>query len=175
MYKRQLTVLSIKGLQVLQHSTFASFRLISKQVNLPTQSSRQTFVYGQNLRFLSDHLKYSLTYFDSEKADQHYMADNKFVCDYAKRGTASCKKCKQKIDKTLLRIAKVVPNPFGDGEGEMKQWFHPACIFETFQRARATTKIIQSLDDIEGSGDLKPEDKDLINKLITGKLFGIKD
>lgn len=43
--------------------------------------------------------------------------DPKFACEYAKRGTAACKKCKSKCDKGELRIAKVVPNFFHDGEG----------------------------------------------------------
>lgn len=43
----------------------------------------------------------------------------KFACDYAKRGTAGCKKCKAKCEKGALRIAKVVPNFFHDGEGEL--------------------------------------------------------
>ncbi|KAK7476103.1 hypothetical protein BaRGS_00032657 [Batillaria attramentaria] len=94
------------------------------------------------------------------------MADNKYVVGYAKLGTSSCKKCKQKIDKGALRIGKVVANPFGDDGGDMKQWFHPACIFETFLRARATTKKIEDPDDVEGFGDLEQTDKDTINQLI---------
>jgi hypothetical protein len=97
------------------------------------------------------------------------MADNRYVVGYAKLGTSSCKKCKQKIDKGGLRIGKVVANPFGDDGGDMKQWFHPSCIFETFVRARATTKKIEEPDDMEGFGDLKQEDKDAINQLIDGK------
>ncbi|XP_064610448.1 DNA ligase 3-like [Liolophura sinensis] len=94
------------------------------------------------------------------------MAENKFIIGYAKLGTSSCKKCKQKIAKQSLRIGKVVPNPFGDGGGDMKQWHHPACIFETFKRARASTKIIEEPDDLEGFTDLQDEDKKLVNKLI---------
>ena len=44
-------------------------------------------------------------------------SSTKFACDYAKRGTAGCKKCKSKCEKGELRIAKVVPNFFHDGEG----------------------------------------------------------
>jgi hypothetical protein len=55
---------------------------------------------------------------------------------------AGCKKCKQKIPKGAVRIAKVTANPFND-EGDMKLYHHPACIFETFKKARATTKIIE--------------------------------
>lgn len=61
------------------------------------------------------------------------MADNKYCVEYAKRGTAGCKKCKQKIDKGLPRIAKIVANPFSEDGGDMKQWYHINCIFETFQ------------------------------------------
>uniref|UniRef100_A0A0K8RMA1 Putative atp-dependent dna ligase iii n=1 Tax=Ixodes ricinus TaxID=34613 RepID=A0A0K8RMA1_IXORI len=68
------------------------------------------------------------------------MADTRFCIEYAKRGTAGCKKCKAKIDKEVLRIAKIVPNPFSDSGGDMKQWFHVDCIFEQLSRARATTK-----------------------------------
>lgn len=94
------------------------------------------------------------------------MADNKYVIGYAKLGTSSCKKCKQKIDKGGLRIGKVVANPFGDDGGDMKQWYHPACMFETLQRARATTKKVEEPDDLEGFDDLKQEDKDTVNQLI---------
>lgn len=101
--------------------------------------------------------------------DTHEMADNKYVVGYAKLGTSSCKKCKQKIDKGGLRVGKVTPNPFSDDGGDMKQWFHPKCIFETFVKARATTKKIEEPEDAEGFGDLNQEDKDVIKQLIEGK------
>lgn len=96
------------------------------------------------------------------------MAENKFVVGYAKLGTSSCKKCKTKIDKGALRLGKVTPNPFSDDGGEMKQWFHPSCLFETFLRARASTKKIEDPEDMEGYGDLEQEDKEVIKKLIEG-------
>lgn len=94
------------------------------------------------------------------------MAENKFIIVYAKMGTSSCKKCKNKIEKAALRIGKVVANPFSDDGGDMKLWYHPNCIFETFLRARATTKIIEEAEDLEGFADLKKEDKDLVNNII---------
>jgi hypothetical protein len=42
------------------------------------------------------------------------MAENRYLTGYAKLGTSSCKKCKQKIDKGALRIAKLVSNPFSE-------------------------------------------------------------
>lgn len=104
--------------------------------------------------------------------NRHYctdMSENKYVVGYAKLGTSSCKKCKQKIDKGALRIGKVVSNPFGGDGGDMKQWFHPSCIFDTFLRARAATKKIEDPDDVEGFEELKQEDKDVINEFIKGK------
>lgn len=94
------------------------------------------------------------------------MSENKFIVGYARLGTSSCKKCKSKIDKGGLRIGKVVSNPFSDEGGDMKQWYHPSCMFETFKRARATTKKIEEPEDMEGFGDLQQEDKDSLNKMI---------
>lgn len=45
-----------------------------------------------------------------------------FSAEYAKRGGAACKRCKEKIDKGHLRIAKIVPNPFSDAGKDMKEW-----------------------------------------------------
>ncbi|KAL3311486.1 DNA ligase 3, partial [Cichlidogyrus casuarinus] len=42
------------------------------------------------------------------------------------------------------------------------QWYHLDCIFESFKRARSTTKKIESSDDIEGFLHLNDSDKDLI-------------
>ena len=92
------------------------------------------------------------------------MSDNKFCVDYAKR-QAGCKKCKQKIEKGEIRIAKITASPFSD-DGEMKNYHHPACIFETFKKARATTKIIEDPSDLDGWEDVKQEDKEAIMKLI---------
>ncbi|ESN98431.1 hypothetical protein HELRODRAFT_113751 [Helobdella robusta] len=89
-----------------------------------------------------------------------------FLCDYAKLGTAGCKKCKVKLEKGALRLAKVTPNPFTDGEGEMKQYFHPKCLFETFTKARSTTKVVDSPNDLQNYDSLKAEDQNLINNLI---------
>ncbi|OQR78217.1 DNA ligase 3-like, partial [Tropilaelaps mercedesae] len=83
----------------------------------------------------------------------------KFCADYAKRRMASCRKCKAKIDKGLLRIAKIVPNPFTDAGDDMKEWYHLDCIFESFQRARATTRTIEDAEDIEGFKDLEKNDR----------------
>lgn len=97
------------------------------------------------------------------------MSENKYVVGYAKLGTSGCKKCKSKIEKGGLRIGKVVSNPFSEEGGDMKQWYHPQCMFETFKRARATTKKIEEPDDMEGFGNLQQEDKDVLKKMIDGE------
>ena len=89
----------------------------------------------------------------------------RFCADYAKR-LSNCKKCKEKLAKGSLRIAKVVANPFGSDGGDMRQYYHPKCIFESFQRARATTAVIEGPGDVENWSDLQESDKDSILKLI---------
>lgn len=97
------------------------------------------------------------------------MAEQRFLVEYAKRGTAGCKKCKDKIQKGIVRIGKIVPNPFSESAGEMKEWYHVKCIFEKLERARATTKKIEDITDLEGWEELQDEDKELINKHVSGK------
>ena len=88
--------------------------------------------------------------------------------EYAKRGTAGCKKCKEKIVKGVVRIGKVVPNPFSESAGDMKEWHHVKCIFEKLEKARATTKKIEDITDLEGWEELEDEDKEIINKHVSG-------
>lgn len=94
------------------------------------------------------------------------MSEQRFLVEYAKRGTAGCKKCKEKIGKGLVRIGKVVPNPFSESAGDMKEWYHVKCIFEKLERARATTKKIEDITDLEGWEELQDEDKELVNKCV---------
>nr|BAJ98669.1 predicted protein [Hordeum vulgare subsp. vulgare] len=93
------------------------------------------------------------------------MADNRFSIDYAKLGTSGCKKCKAKIAKGELRIAKITPSPFSEGD-TMKVYHHVPCIFETFLNARATTKIIDSSTDLDGWSNISPADREIILEQI---------
>ncbi|RXN22584.1 DNA ligase 3 [Labeo rohita] len=95
------------------------------------------------------------------------MAEQRYCVEYAKRGTAGCKKCKDKIMKGLVRIGKIVPNPFSESAGEMKEWYHVKCIFEKLERARATTKKIEDITELEGWEEIQDEDKELINKHVS--------
>ncbi|XP_034746378.1 DNA ligase 3 isoform X1 [Etheostoma cragini] len=100
-------------------------------------------------------------------SNQPDMADQRFIVEYAKRGTAGCKKCKDKIQKGIVRIGKIVPNPFSESAGEMKEWYHVKCIFEKLERARATTKKIEDITDLEGWEELQDEDRELVNKHVS--------
>ncbi|XP_030761984.1 DNA ligase 3 isoform X2 [Sitophilus oryzae] len=95
-----------------------------------------------------------------------------FEIETAKNGRAGCKKCKQKCQQGDLRIAKIVPNPFGDGK--MKNWHHVDCLFDGFKKQRATTKRIESESDIIGLDALLDSDKELIREKINElhKFFG---
>ncbi len=53
-----------------------------------------------------------------------------------------------------------------EGEGELKQYYHVKCLFETFVRARATTKIIETADEIEGFTSIEEADKKEILNLL---------
>ena len=89
------------------------------------------------------------------------MTDNRYSIDYAKLGTSACKKCKTKIAKGELRIAKITPSPFSEGD-TMKVYHHVPCMFDTFLSARATTKIIESSTDLEGWQNISQADRDLV-------------
>ena len=93
------------------------------------------------------------------------MGENRFSIDYAKLGTSSCKKCKSKIGKGEIRIAKVTPSPFSEGD-TMKVYHHVPCIFETFLHARATTKIIESSTDLDGWSNISTADRDMVLEQI---------
>ena len=50
----------------------------------------------------------------------------------------------------------------------MRQYHHVKCMFDTFVRARATTKIITEPDDIRGFDDLEESDQMDISQTIDG-------
>ena len=99
------------------------------------------------------------------------VEEKPFLVEYASQGRAKCKTCKQQIEKSSTRIGKLVSNPFSEDGGMMKQWFHVPCIFDTLSRARATTKKINSTDDLGGFENLKNDDQAKILSLIKGLLL----
>jgi DNA ligase 3 len=63
---------------------------------------------------------------------------------------------------------QVVANPYSNTGGDMKQYHHPGCLFETFVKARPTTRVIMEPDDVRGYEDITEEDQKVINDLIDG-------
>lgn len=58
-----------------------------------------------------------------------------YVAEYAKSSRASCKLCKDKIEKDVLRLGAMVQSAFHDGK--QAQWYHEKCFF---QKLRPTTE-----------------------------------
>ena len=50
----------------------------------------------------------------------------------------------------------------------MKEWYHIKCMFEKLERARATTKKIEDLTELEGWEELEDNEKEQISQHIAG-------
>ncbi|XP_068622008.1 DNA ligase 3 [Battus philenor] len=99
-----------------------------------------------------------------------------FYIDRAKSGRASCKACKSNCPNGELRIAKVVPSPYGENQ-LMKSWHHVECFMNILLKQRPSTKRIDSIDDIGNWENLNKEDQEFLLKKIneTEKLFADKN
>lgn len=78
-----------------------------------------------------------------------------YKVEYAKSGRSSCKGCKKLITVNTVRIGKLVPSPFFDGE--MCLWHHMSCL-----KKRET--VILSL--IQGIDQLRWKDQEKLKKSI---------
>ena len=76
---------------------------------------------------------------------------NKFSVERAKSGRSTCRDCKKKINKDVLRISKLIP--FKDIH--VNQFFHVDCAFQTFKRARLRGNIIGEIGDVDGVESLR--------------------
>jgi len=103
----------------------------------------------------------------------------KWKVDYASRGGGGRAMCRDKdclerrdqagvasIEKGALRIGRRIQGVEGD---LIILWYHARCIFNSFTRARKSTRIIESTDDLEGFDDIRPEDQELLRKVIAGQ------
>jgi len=122
------------------------------------------------------------------KTSRYMMDENgnllhKWKVDYASRGGGGRAQCRDKdclerfdqggvlsIEKGCLRIGRrIMMDHDKDGNGNISfMWFHARCIFNSFLRARKSTRVIESEFDIEGFGNLKHEDQEGIRRLIAG-------
>ncbi|KNC56060.1 DNA polymerase beta [Thecamonas trahens ATCC 50062] len=103
------------------------------------------------------------------------MADNvAYTVEYARTGRAGCKlrtksrKCPVgKIDKGVLRIGRVKPSFMSDDDDAVfTEWFHVPCWFDVQSRMRATSRKVESTDDLDGFEALTDADKALIGQYI---------
>ncbi|XP_057210828.1 DNA ligase 3 [Triplophysa rosa] len=155
-------------LTLLRHQYLHCSRIVIFSWGFPSSPSGISFCVPQTPRFtLGSGSHFHTSWPNKLQRNQPEMAEQRFCVEYAKRGTAGCKKCKDKIVKGVVRIGKIVPNPFSESAGEMKEWYHVKCMFEKLERARATTKKIEDITELEGWEELQDEDKDLINKHVS--------
>jgi len=92
------------------------------------------------------------------------MAENTYSVAYSTNARSKCKYsgCGETITKDTVRITKTCPSL----SKPKLEYYHSECIFLSFVRARATTKKIESMSDIQGVESLKAEDKDQIKKAL---------
>uniref|UniRef100_A0A182R0F8 Poly [ADP-ribose] polymerase n=1 Tax=Anopheles farauti TaxID=69004 RepID=A0A182R0F8_9DIPT len=79
-----------------------------------------------------------------------------FLAEYSKSNRASCRLCKQKISKDVLRLAAMVQSAMYDGK--VAQWYHEDCFFK---KQRPTTE-----GDIAHFESLRYEDQKKIRDAI---------
>lgn len=94
--------------------------------------------------------------------------DLPFKAEYSKSNRAACKKCKEKIQKDVLRMAVMVQSYQFDGKSP--NWFHYECFWE---RARP-----KDVDEIDGMDNLRWEDQEKIKenvaKIASGDMPEVK-
>lgn len=82
----------------------------------------------------------------------------------------ACGQCKNRtcankgIRKGELRLGRVSAAQTYDGD--ITEWFHPRCMFETIIRGRALTRKIEDVNDITGFDKLPKADQDTIRALL---------
>ncbi|XP_038221753.1 DNA ligase 3 [Zerene cesonia] len=98
-----------------------------------------------------------------------------FYVDRAKGARASCKGCKGNCPSGELRMAKVVPSPYGENQ-HMKSWHHIDCLMNALLKQRPATKRIESIDDIGNWANISKDDQEYILKKINDmeKLYSDK-
>ena len=95
---------------------------------------------------------------DGADPNEIVISSNKFSVDYAKRGTAKCRKCKKAIEKDLLRIGKYTIFK----EKIITQYLHPNCAFIMFENARLPENTIQNPSEIDGMDNISEKDQEYL-------------
>lgn len=83
--------------------------------------------------------------------------DLPYLAEYSKSGRAKCKRCKQIINKDVLRLAVMVQSPFFDGR--QPNWHHFDCFFNRYHP--------KNVGEIKSFEILKFDDQKMIEKMLT--------
>lgn len=68
------------------------------------------------------------------------------VIEPASSGRAKCRGCGAAIAKGELRFGERLPNPYGDGDGEMTLWFHLVCA--AYKRPASFREVLDDAADV---------------------------
>ena len=75
-------------------------------------------------------------------------------------------RCKHAFRDGELRVGKIPPRARKDVPARRVHWYHPACIFKSFERASKKTKTIDTIEEIEGFEELhKADQRDLAKRV----------
>ena len=90
------------------------------------------------------------------------LGPNTFRADYATTrvaGRSRCKKCRKMFNVGDVRVGKRPPRVREDVPAVRVHWYHPACIFKSFERAAYKTKTLERVGDVEGFDNLRDADR----------------
>ena len=90
------------------------------------------------------------------------LGPNTFRADYATTrvaGRSRCKKCRKMFHAGDVRVGKRPPRVQQDIKAVRVHWYHPACIFKSFERAAYKTKTLERVGDVEGFETLRDPDR----------------
>ena len=90
------------------------------------------------------------------------LGPNTFRADYATTrvaGRSRCKKCRKMFAVGDVRVGKRPPRVREDVPAVRVHWYHPACIFKSFERAAYKTKTLERVGDVEGFDNLRDADR----------------
>ncbi len=90
------------------------------------------------------------------------LGPNTFRADYATTrvaGRSRCKKCRKTFAEGDVRVGKRPPRVREDVPAVRVHWYHPACIFKSFERAAYKTKTLERVGDVEGFDTLRDADR----------------
>lgn len=85
------------------------------------------------------------------------------VLEIAKSGRSTCRGCREKIDKGVLRFGEEVPNQFSEEGGTTFRWWHLAC-------AAAKGKLANEVRDALKSYPGEVPDRAKLDAVIAGNL-----